>query len=196
MVPIITDITLTGLVRHNNTSTLITRKVRSNKRVNTRAAVALMPRMMSTMSVPIVTTNKVTSKHKFTTTVVLNTRTMRVKAHFIITGRSAIRRGCGRHIIGTGSVSDRIANVSANRPVHIVHGGVAHRCLGGRGRNTPFRRLRRVALKTLHGTIIRNSIVCNDIVTNRSTNLMGGRRAYTRVVQSIVDNTRGLLKRG
>lgn len=97
-----------------------------------------------------------------------------------------MRRGCGRGIVGTGSVSSRIAKVDANRPVEILEGGVAERCLGLRGRKTPFRRLRGVALNTLEGTIMSKSAMCNDIVTNRDTNLMGGRRAYGRVVRSMI----------
>lgn len=193
--PIITSITLTGLVRHNNTSTIITRKARSNKRVNRTAAVALIPRIISTMSVPIVTTNNVNSKEKVTTTFVLNTRTIRVKAEFIITGRSVIRRGCGREVVGTGSVSSTMAKEARKRPIHYLEGRVAERCGQLRTRKGSFRRLRCLALKALEGTIRRNSAAGKAIVTNRVTNLMAGRRAYGRVVSRVVRRTSGLLNK-
>lgn len=192
----ITSMTVTGEVRHYKTSTLITRKARTNKRVNRGAAVILIPRIMSTIRVPIVTTKKVTSKEKVTTTFVLKTRNIRVKAHFIIARRTRIRRGCGRYVLGTESVSSHIAKESANRPIHTLHGGVAGRCLRGRRTKTAFRRLRRLALKKLEETIISKSIRDKDIVTKRVTNVVGRGLAYRRIVRGLISRASRLVKKG
>lgn len=191
IVPMITSMTLTEEVRGSNTRTIMIRNVRSNNRVKGAAALTLIPRIISTISVPIVTTNNVNSKHKVTTTFVLNTSTIRMNAHFMMTARSGTRRGFGGTVLGTGSVSAIVANRVAKRPIHILHGGLAERCLRIRGRRADGRGpsltgLRRVNGNTLEETAISNSGSCNSVVTKRVTNLVSGRRAYRRVVRRCV----------
>lgn len=193
IVPMITSMLLTGHLLHNNVSTVVTRNARSNNRMNSVAAVTLVPRMISTMSMPIVTTNNVTSNHNVTTTFTLNTGTMRVKAQFMLSRRYVTRRGCGGTMLGTGSHTAIVANLAANRPMHVVSGTLTRGCGSLRFDNNSGRRLRTLNTNALHLTTVSNGVGRNSMVVNRVSNVLASIGPYRAVVGSVVARTRAIV---
>lgn len=111
--------------RRLKTSTIVIINRRNNKRLNESSVKAfiLMPRITSTMSVPIVTSKKVKSNENLVTTLDLNTRNVRVKAEFITAGRyMRTSRLCGGHLIRNARGSAMIVGEAVKTPTEIVTG--------------------------------------------------------------------------
>lgn len=169
---------------------MITRNFRTNKRGKERRAAALylVPTMHTIAALPLVTTNNVTANRTVLTTQILNTRNIRVNAHFTL----ATRDSTGRMF---GSCYLRLRRKSAHlllgglTPIHLIHGGFHDTMRTTRTIKTSRRRLH-VLLKHNHTghNVFRNSLRRKRLRVKRMSTLLrkGKIRSITSIVRRLI----------
>lgn len=178
-------------------STVITRNFRTNKRGKQRRAAAfyLVPTIGGIYDIPLVTTKKVISNRNVLTTRTLNTRKMRVNAHFTLARRDSTRFGFGSHYLQLGRKSALLA-LGRLSPAHLVGGSFC-----GRVRRTRRGKISMSRLGTLlkgnqtGGKVFRNSLCRKRLRVKRTTSRLHGLRAISRIVGRLMRSCQATLHR-